>query len=118
MLLHQVSARNERREASEERKTDREDRRKHDNLVAVSHERMAASNEQMAEALCRLAASDERSVECQVVMQKQLAVMQERGIRIETVVEECLEIAEREVDRESLRADISSVRKRLGERRV
>lgn len=102
-------------QARAERRESRDLEKEHNATIARSHERTA-------EAINKLAESEARSVDCQIRMQQQLTQMQERGIVMETVVEECLEIASRELSKEpgseSLTADIDRVRMRLENRRA
>lgn len=98
------------KQSSQDRKETRELDREHKETIAKSHDRTS-------EAICKLAESDARSVDCQIRTEQRLAAMEERGIVFETVADECLAIAEDHVGSESISAEISRIRKRLERRR-
>jgi Tfp pilus assembly protein FimT len=99
MLLNAWQGRNERKEA-------RELEREHKETIARSHDKTA-------EAICKLAENDSRSIECQQQIREQMVNLHIGQHATKGAVIEALTIAEERAPDERTRSDIGRIRKRL-----
>lgn len=96
-----------------ERKLTEKATEKSDNLQLKLNEQIAASHDKMAEAVCRMADSDARAVECQQAIQLQVAKLREEHLTVFGVADEALAIAEEYAPSDSIRAGATRLRRRL-----
>jgi hypothetical protein len=89
-----------------ERKEQRELEREHKETIAKSHDRTA-------EAICKLADNDSRSIECQQQIREQMVNLHIGQHATKGAVIEALTIAEERAPDERTRSDIGRIRKRL-----